>query len=71
MKTSKAFQLQYQMHGIDWQKFINNSIDQWRMQLEKVVEEGDGHIENLIWRHWLMILRDKMIVITKTSDMRF
>ena len=21
-------------------KFINNSIDQWRMRLEKVVEEG-------------------------------
>ena len=29
-------------------KFINNSIDQWRMRLEKGVEEGSGHIEHLI-----------------------
>ena len=31
-------------------KFINNSIDQWWMRL-------GGHIEHLIWQHWLMILR--------------
>ena len=24
--------------------FINNSIDQWWIRLEKVVEEGDDHI---------------------------
>ena len=29
-------------------KFINNSIKQWRMQLEKVVEEGDRRIEHLV-----------------------
>ena len=29
-------------------KFINNSIDQWRMRLEKAVEEGSGHIVHLI-----------------------
>ena len=28
--------------------FINNSIDQWRMRLEKVVEEVGGHILHLI-----------------------
>ena len=37
-------------------KFINNSIEQLRMRLEKVVE-GGSHIEHLIWRHWLMIPR--------------
>ena len=26
------------MHGIDWKKFINNSIDQWQMRLERVRE---------------------------------
>ena len=26
------------MHGVDWKKFINNSIDQWRMRLERVIE---------------------------------
>ena len=36
-------------------KFINNSIDQWRMWLEKVVK-GGGHIVQLIWQHWLKIL---------------
>ena len=25
-------------------KFINNSIDQWRMGLEQVAEEGGSHI---------------------------
>ena len=29
-------------------KLINNSINQWQRQLEKVVEEGSGHIEHLI-----------------------
>ena len=29
-------------------KFINNSIDQWRMRIEKVVDQGVGHIEHLI-----------------------
>ena len=29
-------------------KIINNSIDQWRMQVEKVVEEGIGYSEHLI-----------------------
>ena len=29
-------------------KIINNSIDQWQMQVEKVVEEGIGYIEHLI-----------------------
>ena len=29
-------------------KFMNNSIDQWFMRLEKVVEEGGGHIVQLI-----------------------
>ena len=29
-------------------KLINNSIDEWRMRLEKVVGEGGGHIEHLI-----------------------
>ena len=38
-------------------KFINISIDQWQMRLEKVVEEFRGHIVHLIWQHWLMILR--------------
>ena len=37
-------------------KFINNSIDQWRMWLEKVVEKGGDDIVHLIWQHWLMIL---------------
>ena len=37
--------------------FINNSIDQWRMRLKKVVEEVGGHILHLIWQHRLMILR--------------
>ena len=27
---------------------MNNSIDQWFMRLEKVVEEGGGHIVQLI-----------------------
>ena len=36
-------------------RFINNSIDQWQMRLEKVVEEGGGHIVHLIWQHQLMI----------------
>ena len=49
IERSKGFQQQYQMHGIDWQKkFMNNSIDQWFMRLEKVVEEGGGHIVQLI-----------------------
>ena len=38
-------------------QFINISIDQWQMRLEKVVEEFRGHIVHLIWQHWLMILR--------------
>ena len=29
-------------------KFINNSIDQWGMRLEKVTKESSGHIEHLI-----------------------
>ena len=29
-------------------KFINNSIDQWRMRLKKVVKEGGDHIVHLI-----------------------
>lgn len=29
-------------------KLINNSFDQLRMRLEKVVQEGDGHIKHLI-----------------------
>ena len=29
-------------------KIVNNSIDQWRMPLEKVVEEGGSHIVHLI-----------------------
>ena len=29
-------------------KIINNSIDQWQMQVEKVVEEGIGYSEHLI-----------------------
>ena len=29
-------------------KFINSSIDQWLMRLEKVVEEGGGRSEHLI-----------------------
>ena len=37
--------------------FINNSINQWRMQLEKVVEEGRCHIVQLIWQHRFMISR--------------
>ena len=37
-------------------KFINNSITQWWMRLEKAIEEESGHIELLIWRLWLMIL---------------
>ena len=50
MKASKGFHQQYQMHEIDCQKkFINNLIDQWRMRLEKVIEEGVGRIEYLIW----------------------
>ena len=28
-------------------KFFDNSIDQWRMRLEKVVEEGGSHIVHL------------------------
>ena len=32
-------------------KVINNSMKQWWMRLEKVVEEGGGHIERLLWRH--------------------
>ena len=27
---------------------MNNSIDQWFMRLEKVVEKGGGHIVHLI-----------------------
>ena len=46
MKTSKVFQQQCHIHGTDWQ-IINNSIDQWQMRLEKVVEEADGHIVHL------------------------
>ena len=38
-------------------KIINNSIDQWRMRLKKVVKEGGDHIVHLIWKYWLMILR--------------
>ena len=34
-----------------------NSIHQWRMYLEKVVEEGNGYIVHLIWQHWFVILR--------------
>ena len=56
MKTSKGFQQWYDMHVIHWQKLISNSIYQWWMRLEKVVEESGGHIEHLIWQHWLMIL---------------
>ena len=29
-------------------KLINNSNDQWRMQLEEMVEEGGRHIVHLI-----------------------
>ena len=32
-------------------KFINNSIDQWRIRLEEVVEEGGEHFVHLIWQH--------------------
>ena len=32
-------------------KFINNSIDQWQIRLEKVVEEGGEHFVHLIWQH--------------------
>ena len=35
-------------------KFINNSVNQWRMHLEKVVEEGGGHIAHLISQRRLM-----------------
>ena len=37
-------------------KFINNSIDRWRMQLEKEVEEGSDHIVQLVCQR-LMIPR--------------
>ena len=30
------------------QNFLNKSIDQWRTRLEKVVQEGGGHIEHLM-----------------------
>lgn len=30
------------------EKFINNPINQWQLRLERVVEQGGGHIENLI-----------------------
>ena len=36
-------------------KFINNSNDQWRMRLEKMEDEGVGHIVHLIRQHQLMI----------------
>ena len=36
-------------------KFINNSIDQWQIPLEKVLEEDCSHIAHLIWQHRLMI----------------
>ena len=29
---------------IPTKKFVNNSVDQWRMRSEKMVEEGGGHI---------------------------
>ena len=29
-------------------QFTNNSIDQWRVRLEKVEKEGSGHIVHLI-----------------------
>ena len=29
-------------------EIINNSIDQWQMRLEEVIEEGGGQIEHLI-----------------------
>ena len=48
MKTSKSFHQQHQIHGTDRQKFINSSINQWRMQLEKNIEECGGLIEHLI-----------------------
>ena len=38
-------------------KFINNSNDQWRIRIEKVVEEGGGHIVHLIRQHRLKIPR--------------
>ena len=61
MKASKGFHQQYQMHEIDCQKkFINNLIDQWRMRLEKVIEEGVGRIEYLIWQ--LVILRTFLVI---------
>ena len=37
--------------------FINNSVDQSWMRLEKVVEEGGDHIVHPILQHWLMIPR--------------
>ena len=38
-------------------KLIKNSIDRWRMGLEKIKEEGGCHIVCLIWGHQLMIPR--------------
>ena len=37
--------------------FINDSIDQWWIRLEKVLEEGGDHIVHPIWQHWFMIPR--------------
>ena len=45
-------------------KPINNSIDQWRMWLEKVLEEGCGHTVHLIWQRPLMILRTFLQLLT-------
>ena len=36
-------------------KFINNSNDQWRMRLEKMEDEGVGHIVHLIRQHRIII----------------
>ena len=30
------------------QRFVNKSIDQWRVRMEKVVEMNGGHIEQLL-----------------------
>ena len=76
MKTLKGFQQQYQLHGIDWLKFTCNSIDQWRMRLENVVQESGGHTELLIWRQshpitYISIVIDTLFINRKLNTIKW
>ena len=57
-------------------KFTCNSIDQWRMRLENVVQESGGHTELLIWRQshpitYISIVIDTLFINRKLNTIKW